>query len=184
FFAVFDGHGGEGTVDFVQDHLPKNFAKELRKCLNRKLRGRFSTCLATALKQAFKLTDNQSVQGTKTCMDSSGAAAVAAVLCGRELVIAHVGDCRAVMSDKQGKSKLLTKDHTYYNIEERERVESIGGSWEHSRLNSILGVSRAFGDFCFQTRAKVAGLSAEPEIFQTSITDEHELLLLASDGFW
>eukprot|EP00960_Hanusia_phi_P073397 768003-Hanusia_phi.AAC.5 len=197
FFAVFDGHGGEGTAEFVQHHLPRSFAKELRKCLNKKLRGSFNTCLVTALKKAFKITDNlikemidsrawgeQSIQGTKTCMESSGAAAVAAVLCGRELVVAHVGDCRAVMSDKQGKSKLLTKDHTYYNIEERERVEFLGGNWEHSRLNSMLGVSRAFGDYCFQTNRKFVGLSAEPEIFQTTITDEHELLLLASDGFW
>jgi serine/threonine protein phosphatase PrpC len=37
--------------------------------------------------------------------------------CTQELVIAHVGDCRAVLASKDGTVNVLTKDHTFFNHE-------------------------------------------------------------------
>jgi serine/threonine protein phosphatase PrpC len=39
--------------------------------------------------------------------ESSGAAAVAGVICGQELIVAHVGDCRAVLASKVSSIKAL-----------------------------------------------------------------------------
>ena len=33
----------------------------------------------------------------------------------QELIIAHVGDCRAVLGSKDGSVQVLTEDHTYSN---------------------------------------------------------------------
>ncbi len=58
------------------------------------------------------------------------------------------------------------------------------GSWEQGRLNGVLSVCRAFGDFDYASRCKHRGLSAEPDVWQEEITEDDEFLLVASDGLW
>lgn len=87
-------------------------------------------------------------------------------------------------SRKDGECKELTKDHTHSNWKEKERVIADGGSWREERLNGILSVCRAFGDYDYETRAKHKGLSAVPDVQQWDIADEDEFLLMASDGLW
>mmetsp|Transcript_38878 Transcript_38878/g.60608 ORF Transcript_38878/g.60608 Transcript_38878/m.60608 type:complete len:304 (-) Transcript_38878:103-1014(-) len=197
YFAVYDGHGGSNTVEFVRTHLHKDFANEL---IRQGSLTRWS--IGTALSQAFKCTDRTLIEklsrwqqngvredetwseaSADSKEDSSGAAAVAGVLIGRALVVAHLGDCRAALC-RNGETIELTDDHTWYNWKERERVLQCGGSWDGSSLNGFLSVSRAFGDFHYTERCKHKGLSSEPEVKHTTITDEDEFLLLCSDGLW
>ena len=116
--------------------------------------------------------------------DSSGATAVAVALCGRDVAVAHVGDCRAVLSRAGGEAVELTQDHGCSNWAEVERVKGSGASIEWGKLAGMLCVTRAFGDVVLAQRAKLKGLTAEPEVRSLRVAPGDEFLLLASDGLW
>lgn len=63
-----------------------------------------------------------------------------------EIICANAGDTRSVMS-KKGKSKDLSTDHKPDNPMEKRRIERAGGHVEESRVNGMLALSRAIGDF-------------------------------------
>jgi hypothetical protein len=58
--------------------------------------------------------------------ESGGACATTAVVKGGHLYVAHVGDCRAVLS-RNGAAAALTADHTCAREDERARIERQGG---------------------------------------------------------
>ena len=60
--------------------------------------------------------------------------------------IANLGDTRAVLSRK-GNAESLTKDHKASNVEEIERVKLCGGRFARNKLEGMLAVTRALGDF-------------------------------------
>lgn len=66
------------------------------------------------------------------------------------------------------------------NWAEVERVKGAGACFEWGRLGSTLCVSRAFGDIEVKQKAKIKGLSAEPEVKRMRISASDEFLLLAS----
>lgn len=69
FFAVYDGHGGRGIVDFVAEHYHKNFAEELNFDAERSV--------ADCVTSAYLITD---IQSRKAGLMSSGSTAVTAFL--------------------------------------------------------------------------------------------------------
>lgn len=91
-----------------------------------------------------------------------GAAAVTAVVAGRHLYVANVGDCRAVLgtqTDAHGiHATRLSVDHKPNLPSEKQRVLRAGGSVEHSGVWRVahqaipmrLAVSRALGDPAFK----------------------------------
>jgi len=105
--------------------------------------------------------------------ESGGACATTALVRGGHLYVAHVGDCRAVLS-RDGAAAALTADHTCAREEERERIEredgyvcrTCSGGW---RVQGRLAVSRAFGD---------------PAVTRVALDARCEFLVIASDGLW
>jgi protein phosphatase 1L len=65
------------------------------------------------------LTSTLAMQGTR-----GGACAATALVKDRELYIANVGDCRAVLGTRGGVATALTSDHTPGREDERLRIES------------------------------------------------------------
>lgn len=118
---------------------------------------------------------------------SGGACATTALVKGGQLYVAHLGDCRAVLSRGGGAAAAaLTADHTCASADERARVERSGGYVTRSgsgvwRVQGSLAVSRAFGD---------AGLKrwvvAEPAVTRVPLNAAAgcEFLVVASDGLW
>jgi serine/threonine protein phosphatase PrpC len=113
---------------------------------------------------------------------------------GRTLVVANVGDSRAVLS--RGRKALdLTTDHKPNDKKERERVEKLGGTvqWHGYfdarkrpipgtgvwRINGNLAVARAIGDASEQPF-----VGSEADTGRTRCTREDEFVVLASDGLW
>ena len=103
---------------------------------------------------------------------------------GGGLYVAHLGDCRAVLSRGGGVAAALTADHTCAAEGERARIERGGGFVSRSgsgvwRVQGSLAVSRAFGD---------AGLKrwvlAEPAVARVPLRAGCEFLVVASDGLW
>ena len=109
------------------------------------------------------------------------------ILLYRSLLVANAGDCRAVLS-RHGRAIEMSKDHRPSCINERTRVESLGGFVDDGYLNGQLGVTRALGDWHLEGMKEMSDregpLSAEPELKLMTLTKEDEFLIIASDGIW
>ncbi|MQL89062.1 hypothetical protein Taro_021641 [Colocasia esculenta] len=108
------------------------------------------------------------------------------LLCGlgRLLVIANVGDCRAVLCRK-GEAVDMSQDHRPIRPSERSRVEECGGYVDDGYVNGMLSVTRVLGDWDLKfPRGAPSPLIAEPELMQAVLTEEDEFLIIGCDGIW
>lgn len=76
--------------------------------------------------ETFIQTDNQYLEQDASKERDDGCTAVVAVVLGRKLWVAHVGDSRAVLG-RAGKAIALSLDHKPNRTDERERIENAGG---------------------------------------------------------
>lgn len=169
-FGVFDGHGGPDAAMYVKLHLFKNL-------MNHK---DFATDLDKATVDIYVRTDETYLEDAKAKRDD-GSTAVTAVVMGRKLSVANVGDSRAVLC-RQGRAIQLSVDHKPNEITEKQRIENLGGMvvWAGTwRVGGVLAVSRAFGD-----RPLKKYVRADPYVRSEDITSDDEFLILASDGLW
>ena len=115
----------------------------------------------------------------------------------RTLIVANVGDSRAILCRGDGAVFQLTRDHKPNDNIERQRIERCGGSVDWCgmrddegkqidgtgvyRINGNLAVARAIGD-----RAEKPCVSSEVEISTHDISGDRngDFILLASDGLW
>ncbi|CAN1230909.1 Probable protein phosphatase 2C 58 [Linum perenne] len=156
-FAIFDGHLGHDVANYLQNHLFGNILKE----------SDFWSDTESAIKNAYIKTDAEILEKALT-LGKGGSTAVTAILInGEKLVVANVGDSRAVIC-KNGVAKQLSVDHE--PSKEKRDVPRVDGQ---------LAVARAFGD-----RSLKVHLSSEPDVSEESVDDEAEFLILASDGVW
>lgn len=66
-----------------------------------------------------------------------------------EIYCANAGDSRTVLC-KKSKAKDLSEDHKPELPSERNRIEKANGYVEDKRVNGMLALSRALGDFEFK----------------------------------
>ena len=175
FFALYDGHGGRQTVDFVVKTLHLNFAQafEQKKDLP----------LEDVFKIAYLSTDSQL---RRRGITRSGSTAVTCLLQQEEgkrvLHSANVGDSRAILC-RGGRAVRLTIDHKATLPEEAKRVKDAGGYiGRNQRVNGILAISRALGDHMLKDKNNI--VSAEPYCKSVELIEEDEFLILACDGVW
>lgn len=181
YFAVYDGHGGRGAVDYVAKALHLNTCHLL---------GATKRDAPSCLEEAHLTTDaalrrrNVLLQGTTTvvCMVEMSAGGEAAKR-PRVLHCANTGDSRAVLS-RGGRAVRLSVDHKPDLPEERKRIEALGGYVSRGkppRVNGIIAVSRALGDHKLKQPALV---SATPRCASVELSADDDLLILACDGVW
>ncbi|KAD4179505.1 hypothetical protein E3N88_28096 [Mikania micrantha] len=111
----------------------------------------------------------------------AGSTASTAILVGDRLLVANVGDSRAVIC-RGGKAFAVSRDHKPDQSDERQRIENAGGfvMWAGTwRVGGVLAVSRAFGDKLLKQY-----VVADPEIQEEKVDNSLEFLILASDGLW
>eukprot|EP00177_Eucheuma_denticulatum_P007194 GFKZ01013087.1.p1 GENE.GFKZ01013087.1~~GFKZ01013087.1.p1 ORF type:complete len:335 (+),score=49.77 GFKZ01013087.1:87-1007(+) len=97
---------------------------------------------------------------------------------GRVLTTANCGDARAVLS-RGGRVVRLSEDHRPAEEGERGRVEKGGGFVMGGRVNGVLNVSRAFGDFAMKSV-----VVATPAVRRVVLGDMDEFVVVACDGLW
>lgn len=170
-YGVFDGHGGKRASEFVGQELLSILRDEPD----------LPTHPDLALIKAFEKTDQRWLHAANTGGFDDGSTAIVALIVGKMLYLANLGDCRAVLS-QDGRSVDLSHDHKPIRSDEKARIEALGGrikfhgTW---RVEGALAVTRAFGD-----RRYKRFLTATPEITCHRLTDQDEFLILASDGLW
>ncbi|GIL71018.1 hypothetical protein Vretimale_4095 [Volvox reticuliferus] len=170
-FGIFDGHGGPHAADYVRSNLFVNMMHS----------NKFISDLPACVAEAYETTDNQYLRQESSSGREDGCTAVTAVVVGQRLLVANVGDSRAVLC-RGGKAIALSVDHKPNVKEERSRIESAGGVvvWAGTwRVGGVLAVSRAFGD-----RPLKRYVIPTPSVTEESLTSEDEFLILASDGLW
>ncbi|KAF0288333.1 putative protein phosphatase [Amphibalanus amphitrite] len=119
----------------------------------------------------------------------SGCTAVVALLHGRQLYVANIGDSRCVLS-RSGRAVDMSDDHKPEDEPELQRIVNAGGKVTmDGRVNGGLNLSRAFGDHAYKADKNLPAeeqmISACPDIRCVTIepgTDE--FMVLACDGIW
>ncbi|CBI21882.3 hypothetical protein VitviT2T_017661 [Vitis vinifera] len=170
-FGIFDGHLGHDVSNYLKTHLFDNILKEHT----------FWTETENAIKRAYRKTDIE-ILDKSLYLGRGGSTAVTAILInGERLVVANVGDSRAVIC-KNGEAKQLSVDHE--PSKERTMIERRGGFVSNlpgdvPRVDGQLAVARAFGDKSLKLH-----LSSEPDVAVEPITTGTECIILASDGLW
>ncbi|XP_062182966.1 probable protein phosphatase 2C 74 [Phragmites australis] len=187
FYGVYDGHGGRAAVDFVSEGLGRNVVSAVLAAAGAETTrveeeaSPEDDAVSAAIRGAYLKTDTELL--TQQQGASGGACAATALVKGGDLYVAHLGDCRAVLS-RGGAAAALTADHTCAREDERARIEREGGYVSRSssgvwRVHGSLAVSRAFGDGELKR-----WVVAEPGITRLPLRAGCEFLVIASDGLW
>lgn len=177
FFAVFDGHGGSSIAQYSAANL-YNFIVNTSAFK--------SQDYEQSLIHGFRDLDKH-LALTKSD-DRSGCTAVSLNVTKDQLICANAGDSRCVLC-RSGKAIPLSNDHKPYLVSEQIRIEKAGGYVFNKRVNGILALSRAIGDFQFKTNSKLPwdeqSVTAAPEVITIARDrQKDEFAVLACDGIW
>jgi protein phosphatase 2C family protein 2/3 len=107
---------------------------------------------SSVLVEAFRACEEEwNVVATEE-EEYSGSCAIACLVRGNQIVLAHAGDCRAVA--RLGKRTVqLTKDHRPSDPAEKARIYAAGGIIKGGRVMGVLAPSRGFGDLDVKRKA-------------------------------
>jgi protein phosphatase 2C family protein 2/3 len=161
YLAAFDGHGGEACADWMSRNLHRHIAK----CIEDAHYETFydiKFCLA----DAFKAADEEFC--AMNHRETSGSCGVVALIYGFDVIVAHVGDCRAVLH-YDSKTIQLTKDHRPSDDEELRRILANGGTVSDGRIGGVLSPSRAFGDMDVRVELGEGIVISEPDVMLISL---------------
>ncbi|CAB9510867.1 linked kinase-associated serine/threonine phosphatase 2C [Seminavis robusta] len=211
FFAVYDGHTGNIASKFaastVYDHLTSRLAFLDEEVISGTVGWKES--VKRNITEAFADIHQQFLKAVSFAghgaMDNSGTTATAVYVTDEAVVVASIGDSRAVLSSSKGKNDgrsviemsaiQLTKDHVASDAEEAASVKSRGGKVSVvnglARVNGALAITRSIGD------APLANvLSRVPHVISMTRAEVQDMcgtngrdevpcfIVLASDGLW
>ncbi|KAK6158694.1 hypothetical protein DH2020_006008 [Rehmannia glutinosa] len=162
---------GARAAEYVKQNLFSNLISHPK----------FISDTKSAIADAYSHTDSEFLKSENNQNRDAGSTASTAILVGNRLLVANVGDSRAVIC-RGGNAIAVSRDHKPDQTDERQRIEDAGGfvMWAGTwRVGGVLAVSRAFGD-----RLLKQYVVADPEIQEEKVDDTLEFLILASDGLW
>lgn len=189
-FAIYDGHGGRLAAEYARAHLHVNV---LSAGLPRELMD--IKAAKKAIIEGFRKTDENLLTESVAGGWQDGATAVCVWILGQMVLIANIGDAKAVLArsttnnDQKSsedsnctlKAIVVTREHKAIYHQERARIQKAGGYVEaNGRLQGRLEVSRAFGDRQF----KKVGVSANPDVHSFELTKRENFMILGCDGLW
>jgi serine/threonine protein phosphatase PrpC len=118
---------------------------------------------------------------------SSGSTAVCTIVTPTAFVVANVGDSRLVLFRGAAVIPFATVDHKPTHRAEKRRVKQAGGRVMLGRVNGVLAMTRALGNFEQKNPRKCQEdqvISPCPEITVLKRSATDEALVIASDGLW
>ena len=117
---------------------------------------------------------------------TAGCTANVILITATHIYCANSGDARGVLCEK-GKSLDLSRDHKPDLPTERSRVISAGHYVEDSRVDGVIAISRALGDWEYKSDKLLPekmAVSGYPDVTKTEITPNTEFVICACDGIW
>ncbi|KAF2072164.1 hypothetical protein CYY_006523 [Polysphondylium violaceum] len=171
YFAIYDGHGGRGAVEFTAKTLHNNLLEEINKDPSGDILEHF--------KSSYLLTDKQM---ERESIQFSGTTSITALIRNtngqRTLYVANAGDARAVICHNKVAER-LSYDHKGSDSDETKRIMDAGGFVVNNRVNGILAVTRSLGDHSM--KEYVVG---DPYKTSVKLDSNYTHLILACDGLW
>lgn len=191
-FGVFDGHMSDAAAEYVEKKFPLYFVDE-----------NFRDNPGQSIQYAFEILENElaKVTGMRGTLfmpkGVSGTTATIAFLRDGEMLIAHLGDSRAVLS-RNGRALQLTTDHIPNDpknpTSETKRVLKAGNPIVYYYVSvkpkdlwwiggeGVYPLTRSLG--AHDKKEKFKGIISIPEIKSYKITSDDEFLILGTDGLW
>ncbi|OGB84293.1 hypothetical protein A3F66_04935 [candidate division TM6 bacterium RIFCSPHIGHO2_12_FULL_32_22] len=184
-FTLFDGHGGAEVAKFAADDLGPNILAYLNHNPEDKRQAIFDAYITTN----NDLPDNIGYK--------KGATALTALFYDDNLIVANVGDSRAVLS-RNGKAYEMSVDQNPEREDEKARIEATGSTVQFVREYIMdksgkvkldywlagnpgghrLNMSRSLGDKQFPF------VIPDPEFRAIKLNKDDDFLILACDGIW
>ena len=169
--GIYDGHGGEEVSSFLKKKLGSTLIENTDTAFH-----------TTSARQCCKKVSQQLNTYLEKKHILSGSTALVAMIKNNEIITVNVGDCRGIIC-RDGLAIPLTKDHKPGTVEEKARIQKMGGKIQFDRNidgHRVQGmsVSRSFGD------SDVKYVSDTPDINRFNLKPEDSFILLASDGLW
>ena len=193
FFAIYDGHGGDGCSMYLKKNLYKNIKEPTVKGLR------------NAIDETEKnFLEKVAINSQGNLGDESGSCGVMVLIKNKKCIIANVGDSRCVLY-RNKRIVFSTKDHKPNTDYERRRIELAGGSiyqtqaklelYQNGKLVQIpyrvnpggLSVSRTFGDIESKDPkfgGKKGVVACIPDIVEFELCDDHNFLIMGCDGIF
>ncbi len=223
--AVLDGHAGIASARYLEEHLFDSFKSvmteySLSDSCSLEDEDEEGLCcpleLTTVLTSSYKKADEKLLawlEKQPSPESESGCTATTVLVDTNRIIVANVGDSRAVMSRTTGPVDLSVEHRVYGSGDvvqnESKRVEQSGGWVDDGRVCGILAVSRAFGDAHFKGKGLQKllkeGISdgfwtnefaesvrfvsdpviSVPDVLEMTVSKEtDEFVIVATDGLW
>ncbi|KAG5496230.1 hypothetical protein JKF63_02531 [Porcisia hertigi] len=177
FFGVYDGHSGAATAKYCGEYMFQ-FVHQTKAFMKGEI--------SKALYDGFIAIDKY--LHSLPSFERGGCAAVVLYLDGDDVYCANAGDSRCVMC-RNGSVDALSTDHKPFLPSEQMRIERAGCYVLNRRVNGMLALSRAIGDFMFKNNTQISwemqAVTSAPEVRVTKLNrDKDEFAVLACDGIW
>lgn len=119
----------------------------------------------------------------------TGCTACVVLITPDKIICANIGDSRAIL--KTGDQVVaLSEDHKPNDPKEKERIKNYGMVVSaDGRVDGILAVARAFGDFYFKSKMEAMGpaaqaVTADPDFKVVTRSSADKFIVIACDGIW
>lgn len=172
-WSIHDGHGGDFVSIYLKKKLGKYFfGKDVKYPITN-----------SYIKKSLNSLQQKLIEDHPKKAEQQGSTLLTVLLQNnKKLKFINVGDCRAVIC-RDNLAIQMTKDHKPHWVDEKKRIEELGGKIKKSRDDDwricSLSVSRSFGDTDMEKY-----VSHKPEIFNFTLTKKDKFLIIACDGLW
>lgn len=184
-YAVMDGHGGHGAVEYLSKHLVSALQN-----LENPMSGDGITKALFDLESQFFSKHKDDISGTTLAMaivkrkSKNFKEEETKRLAAYEITIVNIGDSRVYLVPQCG-DRFVTRDHRPTSESEYQRIVAAGGFVNAGRVDGNLETSRSFGDSRFKTNSKLS--VGEQKVVCTpavslQMATEGDVLILMTDG--
>ena len=179
FYGVYDGHGGDKISKYLKNHLSSYFIKN-------KIDFTKQNKLKKYIKDVYNLIQKKLDIESRNFYYTIGSTALVSLITKvnntNRLYLLNLGDCRAVLCNKNNMAVQLTKDHKPNTFEEKIRIEKLGGKVYFDGFDYRVGnlsVSRSFGDIDSKPF-----ISHIPDIYKYRLGNLDKFIVMGCDGLW
>lgn len=169
-FAVADGMGGHRSGELASEAAVRTLGSYVLARVYDPLFGPNPKPTQESLKEILEAAVKEAHERVKTAAPGGGCTLTAALVLGKQVIIAHLGDSRAYGIQADGRIEALTKDHSLvHRLQELGQITAEEAATHPQK--SVLYRALGQGD--------------SPEIdMSVSKLPNHGFLLLCSDGLW
>ena len=183
FFAIFDGHNGDKSAKFLKENFHINLIKHEDILKEPK----------KAILDTFNLMEQKLLEINSEQLNKSGSCVIILFNKKKELYIANLGNCRAIISIENSKIiNQISNDHILSIEKEKDRIKKLGGKIFPKNNGTTffvipgnLEVSRSLGDIESKL-TKFSGIpfmiSHLPDLFKIKNIEKIDFIILTSSG--